>query len=112
MKTYKFYKEAPNRWYIDLPEWKGSKADLEMVAGADHMLDYMAEGENEVYLVISEEWFERADSLKLLQLNEYSGADYFLEKYRGIDIQLKMWLCDVTKFVFGKFPETIYISKI
>jgi hypothetical protein len=26
-----FVKEEDNRWYIDLPNWEGDKADLEMV---------------------------------------------------------------------------------
>jgi len=34
-RKLKFYKEADERWYVELPEWEGSKADLEMVAGAD-----------------------------------------------------------------------------
>ncbi len=35
MKKFKFNKEAQNRWYIELPEWTGSKSELEMVFGAD-----------------------------------------------------------------------------
>jgi len=36
------------------------------------------------------------------------GAWYKLENYLGIDFRLQMWLCDVTKFVFGDFPRKIY----
>jgi hypothetical protein len=39
MKTFKFEKEKDNRWYIILPEWTGEKEELEMVCGADSMLD-------------------------------------------------------------------------
>ena len=35
---------------------------------------------------------------------------YTLENYMGIPFSLDMWLCDVTLFVFGKFPETIYFK--
>lgn len=111
MKTYKFYKEASGRWYIDLPFYPGTQADLEMVAGADSMLDYMAEGENKVSLLISEEEFEGGDLLGLTDILE-SGANYNLMIYRGVLLNINMWLCDVTKFVFGKFPERLYISKI
>jgi hypothetical protein len=114
MRKYRFYKEGLN-WYIDLPEWTGSKADLEMVAGADNMLDYMAEGGDEVHAFISEEEFEGADLLHLKSLAEDigNGAYYLMKKYKGIDIDLTMWLCDVTLFVFNnKFPEKIYICKI
>lgn len=53
-RKLKFYKEADERWYVELPEWKGSKADLEMVAGADTMLNYMSEGEDHINLYLSE----------------------------------------------------------
>lgn len=112
MKRLKFYKESDNRWYIDLPEWTGSKADLEMVAGADSMLEYMAEGEGRVWLVLSEQEFENADKLEFLRLATEieNGAFYKIDKYRGIDVGLEVWLCDVTKFVFGDFPKTIFLS--
>ena len=114
MKRLKFYKESDNRWYVDLPEWTGSKAELEMVAGADSMLEYMAEGEWQIWLVLSEQEFENADKLEFLRLATEieNGAFYKLDTYRGIEIGLEMWLCDVTKFVFGDFPKTIFLSAI
>jgi len=112
MKRLKFHKESDNRWYVDLPEWTGSKAELEMVSGADSMLEYMAEGEEQVWLILSEQEFENADKLEFLRLATEieNGAFYKIEKYRGIKIGLEMWLCDVTKFVFGDFPKTIFLS--
>jgi hypothetical protein len=111
MKRLKFYKESDNRWYVDLPEWTGNKAELEMVAGADSMLEYMAEGESQVWLMLSEEYFENADKLEFLRLATEigNGAFYKLNNYRGVEIGLEMWLCDVTKFVFGNFPNDIFI---
>jgi hypothetical protein len=38
----RFYRTTEDRWYIDLPEWKGSIADLEMIEGADTMLDKLS----------------------------------------------------------------------
>ena len=112
VKTLKFYKESDNRWYVDLPEWEGSKSELEMVAGADSMLEYMAEGEEQVWLILSEQEFENSDKLEFLRLATEieNGAFYKLDKYKGIEIELEMWLCDVTKFVFGDFPKTIFLS--
>ncbi len=114
VKTLKFYKESENRWYVDLPEWPGSKSDLEMVYGADSMLDYMAEGEGQIWLVLSDEAFENADELRFLRLTPEieNGAFYKIENYKGIEINLEVWLCDVTKFVFGDFPKTIFIATI
>lgn len=113
MKLFKFYKEADNRWYVELPEWEGSKADLEMVAGADMMLDYMAEDSNEVQAYLSIEPFEGADVLQFQRLATEidNGAFYLMPKYLGIDLNLELWLCDVTKWLFGNFPETIYLQK-
>jgi hypothetical protein len=110
----KFYKESDNRWYVDLPEWEGSKADLELVSGADTMLEYMSEGENHVWLILSEENFEGSDKLEFIRLatEVENGAFYKLEKYKGIEINLEMWLCDVTKFVFGDFPKIIHLSNV
>jgi len=112
MKRLRFYKERDNRWYIDLPEWTGSKAELEMVAGADSMLEYAAEGEGQVWLILSVDEFENADKLEFIRLATEieNGAFYKLDKYRGVEVGVEMWLCDVTKFVFGDFPKTIFLS--
>jgi len=112
MKKLRFYKENNNRWFVDLPNWTGSKYDLEMVAGADKMLEYMAEGEQQVWIILSEDEFENSDKLYFIRLATEidDGAFYKLEKYKGVEIGLEMWLCDVTKFVFGDFPKIIFIS--
>ena len=34
-----FVKEANGNWYIDLPQWQGAHGNLQMVAGADKLLD-------------------------------------------------------------------------
>ena len=114
MRTLEFYKESDGRWYVDLPEWEGEKADLEMVAGADSMLEYMAEGEGRVKVLMSTDRFDGADRLKFLREADEvnNGAYYALDSYRGVDINLNMWLCDVTKFVFGGFPKSIHIQRV
>jgi len=33
-----------------------------------------------------------------------------MKTYKGIEYDPELWLCDVTKFVFGNFPKNIYIS--
>jgi hypothetical protein len=113
MKRLRFYREETNRWYVDIPEWEGSKSDLEMVAGADTMLEYFSEGEDSVWLYISDEYFENSDYLSFQRMADEigNGAFYVMKKYRGIELNLDLWLCDVTLFVLGKFPEKIYLSK-
>jgi len=111
--TYKFIKEDNGRWYIDLPDWQGVKADLEMVEGADTMLDYVGEGRNEVELTLAEEPFENSTALRLIEdyKDHVGGGIYLLEEYEGKTLNQQMWLCDVTRFVFGKLPPFIYFKK-
>jgi hypothetical protein len=65
METYKFIKEG-REWYIDLPEYLasgGSKGDLQMVEGADTMLDIISEGATEVCLLLDRAFFSVQISL-------------------------------------------------
>lgn len=39
------------------------------------------------------------------------GAYYHMQSYMGLEFNLDIWLCDVTKFVFGDFPKIIYFNK-
>lgn len=113
IKKIKFYKEKTGRWYADLPEWEGSKEDLEMVMGADDLLHILAEGEDFVYLQIGDEKFPGAGQMVLIEPGsfEMGGGWYLIPTIGQIDFSLKIWLCDVTKFVFGNLPETIWFYK-
>jgi hypothetical protein len=114
MKEFRFYKEVTHRWYVDLPEWEGPKAALEMVDGADTMLEYMAEGLGEVRAILSTKKVDNSYHLHFIRETPEvgEGAQYYLEEYIGLTINLKVWLCDVTKFVFGDFPKDIWITPI
>ena len=114
LQVYGFYKEDTERWYIDIPNWTGNKADLEMVSGADTMLDYVGKGSRNVTLSLSEQPFPGADVLRLV--TDYSGETsgggiYFLERYNGELLNQGMWLCEVTEWVFGRLPAFIYFKK-
>jgi hypothetical protein len=106
MQLFKFYKESDNRWYVDLPEWEGPKDNLEMVMGADTMLEILSQGEGEVTLYMltePQDGFEMLIFLK--ETPEFDeGAYYHMESYMGLEFNLDVWLCDVTKFVFDKLP--------
>jgi hypothetical protein len=103
---YRFYKTEQNRWYIDLPEWKGSQADLEMVAGADKMLDVLSDNGDQIKIEVDYSCINKSNTHITLVLDKKhqqilgGGADY----YWGEE---KIWLCDVTKVVFGFFPKYI-----
>lgn len=107
-KYFNFEKDPDGRWYVILPEWKGDRAELEMVLGADMMLDILAQGEPTVGA--------------MLMLSEYKGFKYeltYVEPEGGggwynlkgeYDIEFAVWLCHVTIFVFGYLPKKIYIG--
>ncbi|WP_205509967.1 DUF6717 family protein [Longitalea arenae] len=115
MKRYRFIK-TDGGWFIDLPEYieqGGSAGDLQMVAGADTMLDMMAAGAASVEVTLAEEPFEGADELVLTeQCDPVIGGGYYLMRtYNGQEINKTMWLCQVTEFVFGSLPERIFVRQ-
>jgi hypothetical protein len=111
IKTLHFKKGVDKKWYIILPEWLGMPEDLEMTSGADIWLDMISRNSNDCVLAMSEGSFEGAHAIELLAertVEQGGGADYVLKVYNGERINLKMWLCDVTSYVWRKLPEVIY----
>lgn len=111
----KFYKETTGEWFVDLPEWQGNKSALQMVLGADTLLDIMAQGHHEILVRFSTEGFPGSFVMSWLHdgyvsYEEAGGATYYLDTYRGIRYDFNLWLCDVTTFVFNEFPKQIYFS--
>ena len=96
---YRFYLEE-NRWFIDLPEWKGDKDDLEMVSGADHLLYNLSNGEKEVYVM-----FDDIPFVGCSILTHIGDGWYDNDIWCGPSL---IWLCYVTEFVFGEYPHMIY----
>ena len=111
-QTFRFYKTEANRWYIDLPDWTGSIAELEMVEGADTMLDMVSNNTNECYLTLSDGPFEGADEITLVTdlIDSIGGGDYYMETYKGKPVQQNIWLCSVTNQIFNDLPPTIYVA--
>jgi hypothetical protein len=114
-RTLKFEKDPDSKWYVVLPEWEKDRSALQMVAGADTWLDILAKGEYHVVLSVSDEELPNATGhLDILKYGSpYAedseiGAWYSVGPYMGVEYNLDVWLCSVTKFVFGNFPEKIY----
>jgi hypothetical protein len=116
MEILRFYKEISGKWYADIPEWTGRKSALQMVAGADTLLEYLTENSDtyvkDVHVYFSEEPIEGGDCLVKTRNCIFNGAYYKIEELEGVEINLKLWLCDVTNFVFGYFPNKIYVAKV
>jgi len=107
----RFYKDIDNKWYADYKEWTGEKWELEMVCGADTMLDIISQGDDECYLTMSLEPFENNNKLvKIKDTPDIGGALYLLKDWKGFEYNMEVWLCHVVSHVFGKIPDIIYIA--
>lgn len=118
-RTLKFEKDPDSKWYVVLPEWEKDRSALQMVAGADTWLDMLAKGEREVVLIVSNnELHNPSGCLDILKYGNPDvqdsevGAWYSVRTYTGVEHNSELWLCSVTKFVFGNFPPKIYYRQI
>jgi hypothetical protein len=115
MRSYSFYKDGLS-WYIDLPgylEQGGDIGDLQMVDGADKMLDILSDAGTTAQLDISTAPFDGAEELTLIEKCDplIGGGNYFFKNYNGQEIDQHLWLCRVTEFVFGDIPGKFYVRK-
>jgi hypothetical protein len=109
-----FVKEDDGVWYIDLPNWKGPHSNLSMVAGADLLLDHLCNTDNrvEVDVVKSNEPLSDMDAyFECKQINSQllCGATY---EVSGVEnFSHTIWICPVTLFVLGEYPQYIYVRQ-
>ena len=129
-KIYEFYKEKglyaeADRWYVNLPDYPGPKAELEMVEGADKMLDYVLHiychaQDSTVRLYVDTVSFEGSSQLIMIEgdrqqkeiVETCGGRYYFLEFFEDQEVNIVMWLCPVMEYVFGTYPEFVYIKPV
>jgi len=104
-QNFLFYKED-NRWYVDLPEWEGSKEDLEMVEGADLLLEILSNGNSDVTVKFTD---EPTPFPEFHTLTHIGDGYYNNNAWHGPST---IWLCHVTEFVIGKYPKFIYYAKL
>ena len=103
-----FEKDIDGRWYAVIPNWDGNRDDLEMVMGADTMLDILAQGDDRLVVFMSNQPFENPAMTLTFHKEEYDGAWYHLNG-NIVENLKEIWLCSVTKFVFGSYPQTLYL---
>ena len=115
-KTIRFFNQN-GKWYADLPDFiaqGGTLEECEMVLGADTWLDIISEFGNEVTLKLSDT--EMLEEVALLygvrRDGPEFGADYVAHSYKGEIYDMMFWVCPVTIFVFGYYPDLIYYSKV
>lgn len=111
--TLRFIKES-GRWYYDFKNWGFEKGNLEMVAGADKLCEKYSAGDEAIVKIIAskkkqkvgDEWKEYTGE----DLSKFSFTDRLLygREYQGKDD--KFWICPVTLFVLGRYPNYLYIQ--
>ena len=105
--VFDFERWEDGRWFVVLPEWNGDQEDLEMVEGADKMLDALTTDGMYSSLDISMEDPEDEDYFTLdIEAHDEDGAFYNVigcDKFEGTIL-----LCNVMHFVFGDHPDRLY----
>ena len=128
-KTLGFIKDN-DIWYADLPQFLehglGTRENLMMVDGADTFLDILSNHSKQVTLRIAPEAFKGYQtSMKkfrkglnkpLLDLVGHApvdyGAYYQVHEMHNQPYDHQLWLCPVTEYVFGNYPDTIYAAVV
>jgi hypothetical protein len=123
----RFYKSGPS-WYADLPEYLeagGHEGDCLMVAGADKLLDELAEDKDEINLRvvgmpvienIAETlnwWVEKKRIVLRRKLDGLRDGWGFYDVIHSnyFTKVTEVGLCSVSTFVFGQHPLYIIIEK-
>lgn len=87
-----------------------------MLSGADTLLDFLAEGTDDLTLHIRTSPFQDAEQLKYQNMgdNNFTGAYYYIEYCKGIRVDLIVWLSDEFLFLFeeNQIPSYFYFKKV
>ena len=103
------FKKVNGEWYSDIKNWPKAYEERQlMVAGADKLLEYLSEGKDYITLHVKQENFPGATHLHKIKEDLYGGT-YLVNRE---DIDYTVWLCNVTKFVYGKHPDNIYFEVV
>lgn len=110
--TMGFVKESDGRWYADIRHWPGLfHSNLEMVAGADDLLNALDNGKGYVKMEVALDPDDKRYWFKMVKVSQTDmGATYkvlYCDRYNG-----KAWLCNVGKFVMGEHPCCIFVRRI
>jgi len=104
-----FEKWDDGKWYVVLPEWDGLQEDLEMVDGADTLLDFLTTDGIYVTLEVSLDEQDGWPFLELVDHNAFGGT----YKVHNVErFYQEAWLCNVVHFIFDEHPEYIYFKVV
>lgn len=114
-----FTKEDDGFWYVDYPNWPFDHSHLQMVRGADKFCELLSyDGKHTKVSVIPSNEFKVLQSHDLnerfaLIKTESSlteGATYQVQINQFKRLGAFIWLCPVTLFVLGEYPEYLYVK--
>ena len=120
------------KWYYNFKHWGFDKANLEMVAGADSLCELYAKGQNNltIKIIASKKELQQYENDnydkfigetlpqntklmdKLLYGRTYTNVETIIQNLKEQTRIRTMWICPVTLFVLGRYPNYIYIKKI
>ena len=118
--------ELGKLWYYKFDHWGFDKHNLLMVAGADALCEFYAEGKDEVTVdVVASrhvypKCFRDYDFYEGLEQKGETFIDRILygRDYQGVKADAdgnihinRMWICPVTLFVLGRYPNCLYVKR-
>jgi hypothetical protein len=113
----RFIKEGDN-WFYDFKNWGFEHGNLMMVCGADKLCDWFsANGEARIRVVVSRrklknmEDYEEYKGEKLWSNRPFDRFMYGRDYQSQESDERRFWICPVTLFVLGRYPNYIYLPK-
>lgn len=117
-----FEQDYDGKWYVVFPGWPLDRSHLEMVAGADDMLDMLDKEHKCLIKVIaiptrSKEIRKGNVQLTCIKSSLTGGAFYTVQGLKrwgnpNAIREKELWLCPVTLCVLGHYPNYIYVEKV
>ncbi len=101
-----FEKWEDGRWFVVLPDYDGDQEDLEMVDGADKLLEHLITDGMYVNVDVTLEGNEICPIMLELVAHDEIGGTYHTDNLRNFKEDI--WLCNVVHYLFGEHPERIY----
>ena len=109
------FKKVYGDWYCDIKGWpeKFFPNSL-MVADASRLIQLMSDGDEYVTfdVVPSRKQIKEEGLIKLsLYKSSLTGGGYYSTQVGDVKLT-QVWLCPVTLFVLGRYPQHIYFKRV
>ena len=106
MKKILSFVKLSERWFVDIP-WEGDVSDLQMVAGADLLLDSLYNRNTRISIEVSTDPIKDYIHLNRVSEDEF-GATYGVNtpNFSG-----EIWLCPVTLAVYMNVYKEVIKKK-